>query len=55
MMNDIIHRCSISMVGVLSAWGLMEFSLILASIASIGTILYTSLGIVKLIKEFKGK
>lgn len=52
-MNDIIHRCSISFVGVLSSWGLMEFSLILACIASVGTILYTGLGIIKLLKEFK--
>jgi hypothetical protein len=43
------------MVGVLTSWGLMEVSLILASIASIGTIFYTALGIVKLLKEFKDK
>ena len=55
MMNDILHRVSISFVGVLSSWGLMDYSLILACIDSVGTILYTTLGIIKLLKEFKDK
>lgn len=52
-MEDLINRISISFLGVVAAWGFMEISLILASIASIGTIIHTALGIRKLIDEQK--
>ena len=52
-MEDLINRISISLLGVVAAWGFMEISLILASIASIGTIIHTALGIKKLIDEQK--
>jgi hypothetical protein len=40
-------------MGVLASWGLMDISLILASIASIVTIVHAALGIKKLIDEQK--
>lgn len=52
-MEDLINRLTVSFLGVLASWGLMDISLILASIASIGTIVHTILGIKKLIDEQK--
>lgn len=52
-MEDLVNRLSVSFFGVLASWGLMDVSLILASIASIGTIVHTILGIKKLIDEQK--
>ena len=53
MMEDLVNRLTVSFFGVLASWGLMDISLILASIASIGTIVHTILGIKKLIDEQK--
>ncbi len=52
-MEDLANRLSVSFFGVLASWGLMDVSLILASVASIGTIVHTILGIKKLIDEQK--
>ena len=52
-MEDLVNRLSVSFFGVLASWGLMDVSLILASIASVGTIVHTILGIKKLIDEQK--
>jgi len=53
MMEDLINRLGVSFMGVLASWGLMDISLILASIASIVTIVHAALGIKKLIDEQK--
>ncbi len=52
-MEDLINRLGVSFMGVLASWGLMDISLILASIASIVTIVHAALGIKKLIDEQK--
>ena len=52
-MEDLINRLTVSFLGVLASWGLMDISLILASVASVGTIVHTILGIKKLIDEQK--
>ncbi|WJE88182.1 hypothetical protein LFDSGCCC_CDS0041 [Phage C75C1] len=52
-MEDLVNRLTVSFLGVLASWGLMDISLILACIASIGTIVHTALGIKKLINEQK--
>ncbi len=50
-MENLINRLGISFMGVLASWGLMDISLILASIASIGTIIHTTIAVIKLIKK----
>lgn len=52
-MEDLINRLTVSFLGVIASWGFMEISLILASIASVGTIIHTALGIKKLLDEQK--
>jgi hypothetical protein len=52
-MEDLTNRLGVSFMGVLASWGLMDISLILASIASIVTIVHAALGIKKLIDEQK--
>lgn len=52
-MEDLTNRLGLSFMGVLASWGLMDISLILASIASIVTIVHAALGIKKLIDEQK--
>ena len=52
-MEDLLNRLTVSFLGVLASWGLMDISLILASVASVGTIVHTILGIKKLIDEQK--
>ena len=52
-MEDLFNRSGVSFMGVLASWGLMDISLILASIASIVTIVHAALGIKKLIDEQK--
>jgi energy-converting hydrogenase Eha subunit C len=52
-MEDLVNRLTVSFLGVLASWGLMDISLILACIASVGTIIHTALGIKKLIDEQK--
>jgi energy-converting hydrogenase Eha subunit C len=51
MMEDITNRFMVSFVGVLASWGLMDVSLVLASIASICTIIHATLGIKKILDE----
>tara|TARA_R100001163_G_scaffold65596_2_gene63433 strand:+ start:1194 stop:1349 length:156 start_codon:yes stop_codon:yes gene_type:complete len=51
MMEDLINRVGVSFVGVLASWGLMDVSLLLASIASIMTIIYTAISIYKLLHK----
>ena len=50
-MEELINKLGISFLGMLASWGLMDISLILASIASIGTIIHTTIAIIKLIKK----
>jgi hypothetical protein len=50
-MEDLINKLTVSFFGVIASWGLMDISLILASIASIGTIIHTTIAIMKLIKK----
>ncbi len=50
-MEDLINRVGVSFVGVLASWGLMDVSLLLASIASIMTIIYTAISIYKLLHK----
>jgi hypothetical protein len=50
-MDDLINRLSLSFIGVLASWGLMDFSLVLACIASVATIINATLGILELLKK----
>ena len=50
-MDDLINRLSLSFIGVLASWGLMDFSIILACIASIATIINATLGILEPLKK----
>jgi energy-converting hydrogenase Eha subunit C len=50
-MQDITNRFMVSFVGVLASWGFMDISLVLASIASICTIIHATLGIRKILNE----
>jgi energy-converting hydrogenase Eha subunit C len=52
-MEDITNRFMVSFVGVLASWGFMDVSLVLASIASICTIIHATLGIRKILNEPK--
>jgi|TARA_E500000318_G_C3425361_1_gene158955 hypothetical protein len=51
MMEDLINRVGVSFVGVVASWGLMDVSLLLASIASVMTIVYTAISIYKLLHK----
>ena len=50
-MEDLINRVGVSFVGVVASWGLMDVSLLLASIASVMTIVYTAISIYKLLHK----
>jgi energy-converting hydrogenase Eha subunit C len=50
-MEDLINRLSISFIGVLASWGLMDVSIILACIASVATIINATLGILEILKK----
>jgi len=51
MMEDLVNRLTVSFFGVIASWGLMDISLILACIASLGTIIHTIISIYKLTKK----
>lgn len=50
-MEDLINKLSVSFFGVLASWGLMDISLILASIASVATIIHATLSIINILKK----
>tara|TARA_Y100000004_G_C8817310_1_gene370321 strand:- start:418 stop:570 length:153 start_codon:yes stop_codon:yes gene_type:complete len=50
-MEDLINRLSVSLVGVLASWGLMDISLILASLASLATLIHATLSIINILKK----
>lgn len=50
-MEDLINRLGVSFMGVLASWGLMDISLILASIASLATIMHATLSIINILKK----
>lgn len=50
-MDDLINRLSLSLIGVFASWGLMDFSLVLACIASVATIVNATLGILEILKK----
>jgi energy-converting hydrogenase Eha subunit C len=50
-MEDLINRLSISFIGVLASWGLMDVSIVLACIASVATIINATLGILEILKK----
>ena len=50
-MEDIINKLTVSFVGVLASWGLMDFSIILACLASIGTIMHAVVAILDILKR----
>lgn len=50
-MEDLINKLSVSFIGVLASWGLMDISLILASIASVATIIHATLSIINIVKK----
>jgi energy-converting hydrogenase Eha subunit C len=52
-MEDLINRLSVSFIGVLASWGLMDVSIVLACIASIATIINATLGILEILKNKK--
>jgi|TARA_R100000482_G_scaffold120571_1_gene65955 hypothetical protein len=51
MMEDLVNRLTVSFFGVLASWGLMDISLILASIASLATIIHATLSIINILKK----
>lgn len=52
-MEDLVNRLSVSFIGVLASWGLMDVSIVLACIASIATIINATLGILEILKNKK--
>ncbi len=50
-MEDLFNRLGISFMGVLASWGLMDISLILASIASLATIIHATLSIINILRK----
>ncbi len=50
-MEDLVNRLTVSFFGVLASWGLMDISLILASIASLATIIHATLSIINILKK----
>jgi hypothetical protein len=50
-MEDLINKLTVSFLGVIASWGLMDISLILASIASIATIMHATISIINLLKK----
>jgi hypothetical protein len=50
-MEDLFNRLGISFMGVLASWGLMDISLILASIASLATIIHAILSIINILRK----
>ena len=51
MMEDLVNKLTVSFFGVIASWGLMDISLILASIASLATIIHATLSIINLLKK----
>ncbi len=51
MMEDLINKLTVSFFGVIASWGLMDISLILASIASLATIIHATLSVINLLKK----
>jgi hypothetical protein len=51
--NEVVVRSTVSAGGAATAWGLMDTSALLASIASIATIIYTSFALFKLLRDIK--
>jgi len=50
-MEDLVNRLTISFLGVIASWGLMDISIILACIASVATIINATLGILEILKN----
>lgn len=53
MKEDIVQKGIVSVTGSVASWGLLDISLLLASVASIFTIIYTVFAILKVIKDLK--
>jgi len=53
VVNEVVVRSTVSAGGAATAWGLMDTSALLASIASLATIIYTSFALFKLLREIK--
>jgi hypothetical protein len=51
MMEDLVNKLTVSFFGVIASWGLMDISLILASIASVATIIHATLSVMNLLKK----
>jgi hypothetical protein len=51
MMEDLVNKLTVSFFGVIASWGLMDISLILASIASVATIIHATLSVINLLKK----
>jgi hypothetical protein len=51
--NEVVVKSTVSAGGAATAWGLMDTSALLASVASIATIIYTSFALFKLLRDIK--